>query len=75
MVITDESSYLPINHQEAILFFHLISGLHEQNSIILTSNKGVEDWPELFGDTDMVTAALDRLIYHCDMIQMVWKEL
>ena len=73
VVIIDEIGYLPIDHKEASLFFHLISGLHEQSSIILTSNKGFEDWPELFGDTEMVTAALDRLMHHCDVIRMDGK--
>ena len=73
VVIIDEIGYLPIDHKEASLFFHLISGLHEQSSIILTSNKGFEDWPELFGDTEMVTAALDRLMHHCDVVRMDGK--
>lgn len=73
VVIIDEIGYLPIDHKEASLFFHLISELHEQSSIILTSNKGFEDWPELFGDTEMVTAALDRLMHHCDVIRMDGK--
>lgn len=73
VVIIDEIGYLPINQKEASLFFHLTSALHEQSSIILTSNKGFEDWPELFGDTEMVTAALDRLMHHCDVIRMDGK--
>ena len=59
--------------EEARLFFHQISGLHEQSSIILTSNKGFEDWPELFEDTEMVTAALDRPMHNCDMVRMDGK--
>ncbi|MDO5348403.1 MAG: ATP-binding protein [Lachnospiraceae bacterium] len=38
----EEISYLPIDHKETSLFFHLISGLYEQSSIILISNKGFE---------------------------------
>ncbi len=40
VVIIDEIGNLSIDHKGASLFFHLISGLHEQSSIILTSNKG-----------------------------------
>lgn len=54
--------------------FVTMAGLHEQSSIILTSNKCFEDWrPELFGGTEMVTAALDRLMHHCDVIRMDGK--
>lgn len=73
VVIIDEIDYLPIAHKEPSLFFHLLSGLHEQSLIILTSNKGFEDWPELFGDTEVVTAALDRLMHHCDVVRMDGK--
>ncbi|WP_139903756.1 ATP-binding protein [Clostridium thermarum] len=38
LVIIDELGYLPINKEEANLFFQLISALHEQASIIITSN-------------------------------------
>ena len=31
VVIIDETGYLLIDHKEASLFFHLISGLHEQS--------------------------------------------
>ena len=40
LVIIDEIGYLPINREEANMFFQLISALHEQTSIIITSNKG-----------------------------------
>ena len=46
LLIIDELGYLPISREEANLFFQLISALHEQTSLIITSNKGLEDWTE-----------------------------
>lgn len=73
LVIIDELGYLPITREEANLFFGLISTLHEQASLIITSNKGMESWTELLGDPALTTAVLDRLTYHCEVITMNGK--
>lgn len=68
LVIIDELGYLPITRDEANLFFQLISALHEQASLIITSNKGFEDWVELLGDPALTTAVLDRMSYRCELL-------
>jgi DNA replication protein DnaC len=37
---------------------------YEKASTLLTSNRPVEDWGKLLGDTAAVTALLDRLLHH-----------
>ncbi len=37
---------------------------HGRASTMLTSNRPVEDWGKLLGDTPAVTAMLDRLLEH-----------
>lgn len=73
LVIIDELGYLPISREEANLFFGLISALHEQTSLIITSNKGFEDWTELLGDPALTTAVLDRITYRCEVFTMSGK--
>ena len=73
LVIIDEVGYLPITRDEANLFFQLISSLHEQASLIITSNKGFEDWVELLGDPALTTAVLDRISYRCELFNMIGK--
>jgi DNA replication protein DnaC len=73
LVIIDELGYLPITREEANLFFQLISSLHEQASIIITSNKGLEDWTELLGDPALTTAVLDRITHRCELFNMSGK--
>ena len=73
LVIIDELGYLPITKEEANMFFQLISALHEQASIIITSNKGFEDWTELLGDDALTTAVLDRLVHRCELFNMTGK--
>ena len=49
LVIIDEIGFLPITKQEANMFFQVVSQLYENTSIIITSNKGFNEWPEFIG--------------------------
>lgn len=73
LLVIDEVGYLPINSTEGNLFFQLISELQEQTSIIITTNKGFEEWTEFLGDPALATAILDRLSYRCDRIKISGK--
>lgn len=73
LLVIDEVGYLPINSTEGNLFFQLISELQEQASIIITTNKGFEEWTEFLNDAALATAILDRLSYRCDRIKMSGK--
>lgn len=70
LVIIDDLMYMAMNDQEANLFFHLINHLYERSSLILTSNKGPEEWGELLGDQGITTAILDRLLHRSEVIHL-----
>jgi DNA replication protein DnaC len=46
---------------------------YERTSTILTSNRPLDDWPKLFGDTPAVAAFLDRLMHHSHLIEIRGK--
>ena len=73
LVIFDEIGYTPIEKREANLFFNLISEIFEKSSIIITSNKGFNDWAEMMGDEVMTTALLDRLLHNAKVFNMNGK--
>jgi DNA replication protein DnaC len=73
LVIIDEIGYTPIERREANLFFNLISELYEKSSVIITSNKGFDDWAEMMGDEVMTTAMLDRLLHHARIFNLDGK--
>ena len=73
LLIIDEVGYLPINPTEGNLFFQLISELQEQTSIIITTNKGFDEWTEFLNDPALATAILDRLSFRCDRIKISGK--
>lgn len=70
LVIIDDLMYMAMDQREANLFFHLINHLYERSSIIITSNKGPEQWVELMGDQGITTAILDRLLHRVEVIQL-----
>jgi hypothetical protein len=41
---------------------------YEHASTVLTSNKGFEDWGDVFGDDIMAAALIDRLVHHCHIV-------
>lgn len=71
MVIVDEVGFLPVSKLEANLLFSFVSALHEKTSIIITSNKGFSEWTGFLGDEVITTAILDRLVYRCEIFNMV----
>lgn len=70
LVIVDEVGFMPLSQAEANLFFGFISSMVERVSVILTSNKGFDEWADFLGDATITTAILDRLIHHCEVISM-----
>jgi len=53
---------LPTTAAENLL--ELIMRRYERTSTLITSNRPVEDWSRLLGDTAAITAMLDRLLHH-----------
>jgi DNA replication protein DnaC len=47
----------------------LVMRRYERASTPLTSNRPVDDWGKLLGDTAAVTAMLDRLLHHAHVLK------
>ena len=71
LVIIDEVGFEPMTRQEASLFFRLVSHRYQRGSILITTNKGIRDWPEvLAGDEILATAILDRLLHNSHVLDI-----
>lgn len=70
LVVVDEVGFMPLTPAEANLFFGFVSAMSERTSLIITSNKGFDEWAEFLGDATITTAILDRLIHRCEIINM-----
>jgi len=68
LLIIDELGYLPFEPNAAHLFFQLVSRRYERGSLLITSNRSVGEWGEVFGDPVVATAILDRLLHHSHVL-------
>ena len=58
---------LPANAAEDLL--EIVMRRYERTSTMLTSNRPIDDWGKLLGDTAAVTAMLDRLLHHGHLLK------
>lgn len=70
VLIIDEIGYLPIDSNSANMFFQLINMRYEKHSTIITTNKPFSKWGEVFGDSTIANAILDRLLHHSHVIKI-----
>ena len=68
LLIIDELGYLPFDPKAAHLFFQLVSKRYEKGSTLITSNRSVSEWGEVFGDSVVAAAILDRLLHHSHVV-------
>jgi DNA replication protein DnaC len=71
ILIIDEVGYLPLQGNQANLFFQVIAKRYEHGSIMLTSNLSFGEWDSTFAGNSALTAAmLDRLLHHAHVVQI-----
>jgi len=58
---------LPVTAAEELL--EIIMRRYERASTLITSNRPVEDWGKLLGDSAAVSAMLDRLLHHGHVLE------
>ena len=71
LLIIDEIGYLPIEAEDAKMFFQLIDMRYEKRSTILTTNINFKAWDEVFQDTKLANAILDRVLHHATVVSIV----
>jgi len=71
LLIIDEIGYLPIDEDDAKLFFQLIDMRYEKKSTIFTTNSNFKSWGEIFQDPKIANAILDRVLHHASVVNII----
>ena len=72
-IIIDDIGYVQQEREEMEVLFTLLADRYERSSIIITSNLPFSKWDQIFKDTMITAAAIDRLVHHSVIIEMNLK--
>jgi DNA replication protein DnaC len=70
VLVVDELGYLPMAGEAASHLFQVISRRYQHGSIVLSTNRDITSWGQVFEDTTVAAAMLDRLLHHATVIQI-----
>ncbi|MFD5162535.1 IS21-like element helper ATPase IstB [Streptomyces hawaiiensis] len=68
LLIVDEVGYTPFDAATAGLFFQLVAHRYERASLIVTSDRPLGRWDEVFGPS--APAMTDRLAHHAEIVRL-----
>ena len=68
LLVLDDLGMKRLPHTAAEDLLEIVMRRYERASTLITSNRPVEDWGKLLGDTAAVTALLDRLLHHAHVL-------
>ena len=71
LLIIDELGYLSFDHRSADLMFDIVSKRYETGSIVITTNLAFKEWGNIFQGAACVTALVDRLTHHCQIVKII----
>lgn len=63
LLILDDFGLQALNESQQNDLYHLIAARYENGSTIITSNRDFDEWPSIFANPLLGTAALDRLVH------------
>lgn len=69
LLVIDDLGMRKLPHTAAEDLLEIVMRRYERASTLLTSNRPVDDWGKLLGDTAAVTALLDRLLHHAHVLK------
>jgi DNA replication protein DnaC len=68
LLVIDDMGYVRRSEAETSVLFELISHRYERRSLLVTSNQPFSEWEQVFDNTAMSVAAVDRLVDNSTVI-------
>lgn len=70
VLIIDDLGLRRLSNDDPIDLYEIIRQRYERGSTIITSNRDTEELAALFGDPLLASAAMDRLLHHCHVVEI-----
>ena len=70
VLIIDDIGYVKKTDSETQVLFEFVAHRYESGSLIITSNQPFSHWDQIFPDTLMTVAAIDRIIHHATIVEI-----
>ena len=70
LLIIDDLGLRPLQGDEPLDLYEVIRQRYERGSIIVSSNRAIDEWGALFKDNLLASAAVDRLLHHAHVVVM-----
>lgn len=71
VLILDDIGYVRKDDTETHVLFELIAHRYETGSMMITSNQAFSEWDSIFANSAMTVAAIDRLVHHATILEVV----
>lgn len=68
LLVLDDFGLKPLSDQMPADLYDVINERYEVGSILVTSNRAPNEWPDLFGDPLLASAGLDRLAHQAETL-------
>jgi DNA replication protein DnaC len=73
LMVIDDIMMFPMEKKQAVSLFNIIDHLHQNASMIITTNKSPDEWVNVLEDEVLATAILDRLLFKCEVVKLSGK--
>jgi DNA replication protein DnaC len=72
-LVLDDFGLRPLGPQAVDDLYEIIDSRYERRSLGITSNRALEEWPEVFDNSLLASAALDRLTHHVQILTITGR--
>ena len=73
-VILDDIGYVQHDRDEMEVLFTFLAERYEHKSVLITTNLVFSEWERIFQNPMTTMAAIDRVIHHCVILDMMTVE-
>jgi DNA replication protein DnaC len=70
LLVIDDLGLRPLVGDEPLDLYEIIRRRYERGALLITSNRALSEWPPLFKDELLASAAMDRLLHHAHVIEV-----